>query len=88
LTFAMPAASFAFASCIIFIALCGSESRLSAVHVDGERRVAFARETAGHRADVVVEPPPLLDDDDAGQRALRVLRTRRYPLYSPLSPLP
>ena len=40
-----------------------------AVEVDREGGVALVGQLTGHVADVVVEAPPLVDDDDARQRA-------------------
>ena len=46
------------------------------VEVDGEGPVSAGRQPPGHRPDMLVESPPLVDDDQAGQ-GVRRLRGRR-----------
>ncbi len=59
--------------------LVGSARHLAAVEVHRQCDVALAGEPAGHGADVVVEPPPLVDHQDP----CRPLRARRRARQEP-----
>ncbi len=54
--------------------LVGLGRRLPLVEVDRERHVPLAGQTLRHGAHVVVQAPPLLDDEEPGERRAPLLR--------------
>jgi hypothetical protein len=67
--------------------LLGLDRRLAAVQIRHQREVAREGQPVGDSTDLIIDPPPLLDDDDC-RRAGRLHRFRQITRYrGPIRPV-